>query len=42
LRGRWLYWSGGPLVRWDREYNWNPDFGARLGVDALFWGLVGH
>jgi hypothetical protein len=42
LRGRWLYWSGGPLVRWDREYNWNPDYGARLGVDALFWGLVGH
>lgn len=40
LRGRWLYWSIGPEVRWDREYDWNPDPGVRLHIDTLFWGLV--
>lgn len=38
-RGRWLYWYIEPLVRWDREYDWNADPGFRIGLDALFWDL---
>lgn len=40
VRGRWLYLSAGPVVRWDREYDWSTDYGFRIGLDALFWGLV--
>jgi hypothetical protein len=37
---RWLFWSVEPLMRWDREYNWSPDAGIRLGFDMLFWDLA--
>ncbi len=36
LRGKWLYWYGGPEVRWERESGWHPDYGIRLGIDVLF------
>jgi hypothetical protein len=36
-RTRWLYWHVAPLVRWERQYNWHPDPGINIGVDALFW-----
>ncbi len=39
-RLRWLYWSAEPLVRWDREHDWNADPGIRLGIEALFWDLA--
>jgi hypothetical protein len=40
LRGGWLYGYVEPVVRWERAGNWHPDAGARVGVDALFWGLA--
>jgi hypothetical protein len=44
LRGRapnrWLYWFVEPLVRWDREWNWNADPGIRVGINMLFWDLA--
>jgi hypothetical protein len=36
LRDHWLYWYGGPEVRWERERNWHPDYGIRIGIDVLF------
>ncbi len=36
LHGRWLYGYAGPEVRFDRKYDWNPDYGVRVGIDALF------
>jgi hypothetical protein len=40
LRGGWLYGYIEPLVRWERQSQWHPDAGVRLGFDALFWGLA--
>lgn len=37
---RWLYWFVEPLVRWDRQYDWDADPGIRIGLDALFWDLA--
>ena len=39
-KSRWLFWYVEPLVRWDREHDWNADAGIRIGFDALFWELV--
>ncbi len=36
----WLYWHVEPIVRWDRDYNWNGDPGIRIGIDMLFWDLA--
>lgn len=36
----WLYWYVEPLVRWDRQYDWQADPGIRIGIDALFWDLA--
>ena len=36
----WLFWFVEPLVRWDREYDWEADPGIRIGLDALFWDLA--
>lgn len=36
----WLFWFVEPLVRWDREYDWDADPGIRIGLDALFWDLA--
>lgn len=38
----WLYWHVTPLVRWEREYGWHPDYGIRAGIDVLFWDLSGR
>jgi hypothetical protein len=38
-RARWLYWNIGPLVRFEREFNWKAEPGIRIGFDALFWDL---
>lgn len=40
LRGGWLYAYVEPVVRWDRDTDWHPDVGIRIGFDALFWGLA--
>jgi hypothetical protein len=40
LHGGWLYGYVEPVVRWDRDFNWHPDIGVRIGFDALFWGLA--
>jgi hypothetical protein len=40
LHGGWLYGYAEPVVRWDRQFNWHPDIGVRIGFDALFWGLA--
>jgi hypothetical protein len=40
MANRWLFWSIEPLVRWDRQYNWKPDPGVRIGINALFWDLA--
>ena len=40
LRGGWLYGYVEPVVSWERAGHWHPDAGARVGVDALFWGLA--
>ena len=39
-KSRWLFWYVEPLVRWDRQHDWNGDVGIRIGFDALFWELV--
>lgn len=36
----WLFWFVEPLVRWDRDYDWDSDPGIRIGLDALFWDLA--
>jgi len=36
----WLFWYVEPLVRWDRDYDWNADPGIRIGVNMLFWDLA--
>jgi len=36
----WLFWSVGPLLRWDRQYAWKADPGVRVGINALFWDLA--
>lgn len=38
-RTQWLYWHVTPLLRWERQFNWHPDPGINIGVDALFWNL---
>ena len=38
-RTHWLYWHVMPFVRWERQYNWHPDPGINIGVDALVWDL---
>jgi hypothetical protein len=40
LHGGWLYGYIEPVVRWDRDFDWHPDAGVRIGFDALFWGLA--
>jgi hypothetical protein len=40
LHGGWLFGYAGPLVRWERVYDWHPDVGVRIGFDALFWGTA--
>jgi hypothetical protein len=40
LHGGWLFGYVEPIVRWDRNYDWHPDVGVRIGLDALFWGLA--
>jgi hypothetical protein len=40
LHGGWLFAYVEPIVRWDRNYDWHPDLGIRVGLDALFWGLA--
>ncbi|MEO6078372.1 MAG: hypothetical protein ABIQ86_01140 [Steroidobacteraceae bacterium] len=37
---RWLFVTVEPLVRWDKQYNWKPDPGIRIGFNALFWDLA--
>jgi hypothetical protein len=37
---KWLFWYAEPFVRWDRDYNWKPDPGLRVGINALFWDLA--
>ena len=39
LRQRWLYGYVEPLLRWDRQYDWDVDPVIRIGIDALFWDL---
>lgn len=39
LHGGWLYGYFEPLMRWERDSDWHPDTGFRIGLDALFWGL---
>ena len=38
----WLYWHVAPLVTWERRFNWHPDPGIRVGIDALFWNVSGR
>ena len=38
----WLYWHVAPLVTWERQFNWHPDPGIRIGIDALFWNVSGR
>ncbi len=40
LHGGWLFGYAGPMVRWDRSFDWHPDAGVRIGIDVLFWGLA--
>jgi hypothetical protein len=40
LHGGWLFGYVEPVVQWDRKFQWHPDIGARIGFDALFWGLA--
>jgi hypothetical protein len=40
LHGGWLFGHAGPMVRWNREFGWQPDAGVRIGSDALLWGLA--
>jgi hypothetical protein len=40
IHGGWLFAYVEPIVRWDRNYDWHPDLGVRVGLDALFWGLA--
>jgi len=40
LHGGWLFGYFGPMVRWNRPYDWHPDVGVWLGFDALFWQLA--
>jgi hypothetical protein len=40
LRDGWLFGYLEPMVRWDRNGDWHPEAGIRLGFDALFWGLA--
>ena len=40
LHGGWLFGYVEPVVQWNRNFRWYPDFGARVGFDALFWGLA--
>jgi hypothetical protein len=40
LLGGWLFGYLGPVVRWDRVYQWHTDAGVWLGFDALFWSLA--
>jgi hypothetical protein len=37
---RWMYWYFEPLVRFDKEYDWDADPGFRIGIDMLFWDLA--
>jgi len=39
---RWLYWHVAPLMTWERKFNWHPDPGIRIGIDALFWDVSKH
>jgi hypothetical protein len=36
----WLFWYVEPILRWDRDYNWQTDAGIRVGITALFWDLA--
>jgi hypothetical protein len=40
LHAGWLFGYLEPMVRWDRNNDWHPEVGIRLGIDALFWGLA--
>jgi hypothetical protein len=40
LHGGWLYGYAEPVVNWQRNSQWHPDAGIRIGLDALFWGLA--
>lgn len=41
LLSHWLFASFAPLIRWERDNQWKPAWGAQLGFDALFWGAAG-
>jgi len=40
LHGGWLFGYVEPVVQWNRNFQWHPDIGVRIGFDALFWGLA--
>jgi len=40
LHGGWLFGYVEPVVQWNRDFDWHPDVGVRVGLDALFWGLA--
>jgi hypothetical protein len=40
LHGGWLFGYIEPVTQWNRTFDWHPDIGIRIGLDALFWGLA--
>jgi hypothetical protein len=40
LHGGWLFGYIEPVRQWNRTFEWHPDIGIRIGLDALFRGLA--
>jgi hypothetical protein len=40
LHGGWLFGYIEPVTQWNRNFDWHPGIGIRIGFDALFWGLA--